>query len=71
MKRRVGPFWIVERRNQFEVRRSGNCTVLSKHNNFLNAEEAALRMWLGPRDDEDFNYELQSNIFERATDRSY
>jgi hypothetical protein len=47
MRKRVGPFQIVERRNQFEVRHNG--TVLSRLNNFLNAEDAALRIWLGPR----------------------
>jgi hypothetical protein len=64
MKKRVGPFQIVERKDQFEVRHNG--TVLSKHNNFLNAEDAALRIWLGPRDDEDFNYELRTDSPEQG-----
>jgi hypothetical protein len=38
------PFKIVERRNKFEVR-SGR-TVLSKHDKYLDAEDAALRAWL-------------------------
>jgi hypothetical protein len=38
-----------------------------QHNNFLNAEEAALRIWFGPGDDEEFTTnELQSNIFDRG-----
>jgi hypothetical protein len=68
--RRVGPFSIVERRDQFEVRHGG--TVLSRHNNFLHAEDAALRIWLGPRDIEDFeSHELQPNIPEHGADSSH
>ena len=43
------PFQIVERRrpHQFQVRK-GNA-LLSTHANFRDAEDAALRYWLGPK----------------------
>jgi hypothetical protein len=47
----IGPLRIVERRNQFEVRRGR--AVLSKHDNYLDAEDAALRRWLHKSRDDD------------------
>jgi hypothetical protein len=49
MRRVVGPFQIVERRNRFEVRRGR--ALLSTHANYLDAEEAALRAWLRKGED--------------------
>jgi len=45
----VGPFQIVERRSphQFQVRRGR--ALLSTPANFPDAEDAALRYWLGPK----------------------
>jgi hypothetical protein len=40
----IGPLRIVERRNQFEVRRGR--AVPSKHDSYLDAEDAAIRRWL-------------------------
>jgi hypothetical protein len=37
----------VERRNKFQGREGR--AILSVHDNFLDAEEAALRYWLGPK----------------------
>ena len=39
MRRAVGPYQIVERRNQFEVHRGR--AVLSKRDNYFDAEDAA------------------------------
>jgi hypothetical protein len=50
----------VERRNQFQVREGR--AILSVHNGFLDAEEAALRYWLGLKpkgDDEEFGLNLR------------
>jgi hypothetical protein len=62
--KRVGPFQIVERKNQFEVRQGRS--VLSRHSSFLAAEDYALRHWLAPKrkhDDEDFaENELRPNF---------
>jgi hypothetical protein len=41
MRRAVGPYQIVERRNQFEVRKGR--AVLFVHDTYLGTEEAALR----------------------------
>jgi hypothetical protein len=40
----VGPYQIVKRQGRFEVH--DGSAVLSKHGNYLDAEEAALRAWL-------------------------
>jgi hypothetical protein len=37
---------------------------------FLDAEDAALRVWLGPRDIEDDNELPQSDIFDGATNNA-
>jgi hypothetical protein len=59
MRRAVGPFQIVERRNQFEVR-DGH-TILSKHDKYFDAE-AALRAWLHKsHDDKADHLSLQTN----------
>jgi hypothetical protein len=54
MRRLVGPFQIIERRGQFQLRKGR--TILSTHSNYLIAEDEALRRWLGPQGhDEDFD----------------
>jgi hypothetical protein len=47
----IGPYQIFERREQFEVRKGG--TILSRHDTYLDAEDAALRAWLHGHDDEE------------------
>ena len=50
MRRRaiaVGPFRIVERRHQFQVREGQ--ALLSTHADFRDAEDAALPYWLDPK----------------------
>jgi hypothetical protein len=67
MARRVGPFSIVKRQNQFLVRKGRS--VLSQHSRFLDAEDAALRIWLGQRrsHEEDFD----NDRFEQGADGAY
>jgi hypothetical protein len=53
MRRLVGPYQIIERRGQFQLRKGR--TILSTHSHYLIAEDEALRRWLGPQDHEDFD----------------
>jgi hypothetical protein len=46
-RRAVGPYQIVRRQGRFEVR--DGSAVLSRHATYLDAEDAALRAWLGPK----------------------
>jgi hypothetical protein len=63
--RRVGPFSIVKRQGHFLV--SKGRTVLSQHSRFLDAEDFALRAWLGQKrshEEDDFDHDR----FEQGAD---
>ncbi len=61
----VGPYQIIERHDQFQVRRGR--TILSMHSTYFEAEEAALRRWLGQQyegqdKDVETNYEPRTRF---------
>jgi hypothetical protein len=69
MARRVCPFSIVKRQNQFLVRKGRS--ILSKHSRFLDAEDAALRIWLGQKKSHEKDYLEDEHFFERGADFPY